>query len=98
MSEVVLVAISPREVNNRQVFSTGLSTVGRGGNNYLCGHCGHKMLTAFNMARLELDLVFKCGSCGGHNVNPELEGRTAETSNKEDPPMDPEEDEEEPQG
>lgn len=85
MAENMLTAISPRDVGERQVFNTGLNTVGRGGEDYLCGHCGHKMLGDFNMARLELELVFQCGSCGGHNVAPELEGRTAETAIKDDP-------------
>lgn len=85
MAEIMLTAISPREVGERQVFNTGLSTVGRGGEDYLCGHCGHKMLGDFNLARLELELVFQCGSCGGHNVAAELEGRTAETAIKDEP-------------
>ncbi|HLO77710.1 MAG TPA: hypothetical protein VK196_14730 [Magnetospirillum sp.] len=77
MAEVVLTAISPRDIGGRQVFNTGLSTVGRGGDDYLCGHCGHKMLGDFNMDRMEVDIVFQCGSCGGHNVAPQLEGRVA---------------------
>lgn len=76
--EIVLVGISSRDVNERPVFNTGLSTVGRGGNDYFCSHCGHKMMGDFSMDKLELDIVFQCGACGGHNVAPELEGRKVE--------------------
>ncbi|MCR6629576.1 MAG: hypothetical protein NVV74_05680 [Magnetospirillum sp.] len=81
MAEIVLIAISARDVGERQVFDTGLSTVGQGGEDYLCGHCGHKMLTSFNFRRLEVPIVFKCGQCGGHNVapeEPEAQGGTGE--------------------
>ena len=76
MAERVLIAIGPRDVGERQVFNTGLSTVGRGGDDFLCGHCGHKMMGDFSLDKLELDIVFQCGSCGGHNVAAELHGRT----------------------
>jgi hypothetical protein len=85
--EIVLVGINPNDINDRPVFDTGLSTVGRGGDDYFCAHCGHKMMTSFNMARLELDIVFKCGACGGHNISPDLEGRTAETAIKDEIPL-----------
>lgn len=75
MSELVLTPIATRDINGRQVFNTGLSTVGRGGETYLCGHCGHKMLSDFDLSRLEVEIVFQCGACGGHNVADELEGR-----------------------
>jgi DNA-directed RNA polymerase subunit RPC12/RpoP len=73
MTEKVLIAISPSDVGGRQVFNTGLSTVGRADKDYLCGHCGHKMMTNFDCSRIEIDLVFQCGSCGGHNLRPEDE-------------------------
>jgi DNA-directed RNA polymerase subunit RPC12/RpoP len=88
MSEQMLTAIAARDVNGRQVFNTGLSTVGRGGETYLCGHCGHKMLSDFDMSRLEVELVFQCGACGGHNTAAELEGRGSQppAAANDDPP------------
>lgn len=71
MAELVLTPINEYDLGGRQVFNTGLSTVGRGGDDYLCGHCGHKMLSDFDMSRLEVEIVFQCGSCGGHNLAPE---------------------------
>jgi hypothetical protein len=71
MSERVLLAIGRNDVGDRQVFNTGISTVGRGGHDYLCGHCGHKMMSGFDFSRLEVEIVFQCGTCGGHNLRPE---------------------------
>ena len=71
MAEIVLTPITEFDVGARQVFNTGLSTLGRADDDYLCGHCGHKMLSNFDVSRLEVELVFQCGSCGGHNVVPE---------------------------
>jgi len=73
MADIMLVGIREYEIGERQVFDTGINTVGRGGNNYFCGHCGHQMFTDFNMDRLEVELVFKCGGCKGHNVKPSAE-------------------------
>lgn len=82
MSELVLTAISARDINGRTVFNTGLSTVGRGGEDYMCGHCGGLMLKDFAMNNMQLDLVFQCGSCGGHNVAEELAGRELPLTNE----------------
>lgn len=87
MSEIVLTAISPRDINDRPMFNTGLSTVGRGGEDYVCGHCGHVMMKDFNLDRLEVDLVFVCGSCGGHNVAEELKGRVPSPTSGGNPPQ-----------
>lgn len=75
MSEIMLTPISPRDIGGRPLFNTGLSAVGRGGEDYVCGHCGHVMMQDFGLSRLETDIVFVCGSCGGHNVSEELKGR-----------------------
>lgn len=71
MSDIVLTAIAPHEAGERTVFNTGVSTVGRGGDDYYCGHCGRKMMHNFNIQRLEVDVVFQCGGCEGLNVKPE---------------------------
>jgi len=73
MADIVLTGIREYEIGERQVFNTGINTVGRGGDNFMCGHCGHKMLSDFNMEKLEVELVFKCGACKGHNVKPSAE-------------------------
>lgn len=72
MADIVLVAIAPHETGDRTIFNTGLSTVGRGGDDYFCGHCGRKMMHNFNISQLEVDIVFQC-TCEGLNVKPEPE-------------------------
>lgn len=74
MAEIFLVAIPERDVGGRQVFNTGISTVGRAENDYFCGHCGALMMRDFDVDRLEVDIVYQCGACGGHNVKPEEPG------------------------
>lgn len=73
MTDIVLVAIAPDEVGERSVFNTGVSTVGRGGNDYFCGHCGRKMMHNFDADRLEVEVVFQCGACHGLNSKPTAE-------------------------
>lgn len=72
MAEIFMIAIDARDVGDRQVFDTGLSTLGRSGHDYMCGHCGHKMMSKFDFSRLEVPIVFKCGACGGHNLPPDV--------------------------
>lgn len=70
MTDIVLLAIGPNDVGDRQVFKTGLSTVGRGTNDYYCGHCGHQMMTRMNLETMEVDMVFECGQCKCLNLRP----------------------------
>ncbi|MBX9634502.1 MAG: hypothetical protein K2X44_05920 [Magnetospirillum sp.] len=71
MAEIFLIAIPANKVGDRQVFNTGMSTVGRADNDYLCGHCSHTMMRDFDVNRLEVEIVYQCGICGGHNIKPE---------------------------
>lgn len=70
MAEFTMNPIGPDEAGERVVFNTGLSTLGNGGDDYLCGHCGRQMITNMNLARLEVEVVYACGGCGGHNLPP----------------------------
>lgn len=74
MTEIMMVALAPYDVGQRQVFNTGVSTVGKGGHDYYCGHCGRQMAHSIDFSRIEADLVYQCGACGGHNVPPAAEG------------------------
>lgn len=70
MAELMMTAIQKFEAGERQVFNTGVSTVGRGGDDYFCGHCGRKMIHNMDLSRLEVEIVYECGECGGYNVPP----------------------------
>lgn len=73
MAEIFLIPIPAHEVGDRQVFNTRLTTVGRGENDYLCGHCGHEMMRDYDVSRLEVVIVYQCGACEGHNIPPVTE-------------------------
>lgn len=72
MAEIVMLPVSPYEVNGRQIFDTGVSTVGRGGHDYFCAHCNRQMIHNMDLSKIEADIVYKC-SCGGLNVPPPLD-------------------------
>lgn len=73
MAELMMIAIPQYEAGDRQIFNTGVSTVGRGGDDYFCGHCGRKMIHNMDLGRLEVAVVYECGGCGGYNVPPAKE-------------------------
>lgn len=71
MAERIMTAIAPYEAGERQIFNTGVSTVGRGGDDYFCGHCGRKMIHNMDLSRIETEIIYECGGCGGYNVPPQ---------------------------
>jgi predicted SprT family Zn-dependent metalloprotease len=73
MAEIVMLPVAPYELGDRQVFNTGVSTVGRGGHDYYCAHCGRQMVHNMDLARIEAEIVYACGGCGGLNVPPPVE-------------------------
>lgn len=73
MADIYLIALSAHDIGERQVFNTGVSTVGRGGDDYYCGHCGRKMMHNYDARRLEVEIIYECGGCRGHNILPEIQ-------------------------
>lgn len=66
-----MTAIAPYQAGERKIFQTGVSTVGRGGDDFICGHCGRKMIHNMDLGRLEIEIIYECGGCGGFNLPPE---------------------------
>lgn len=78
MAEIMLTPITASEIEGRTVLNTGVSTVGRGGNDYFCGHCGRRLIHNMDLGRLETPIVYQCDTCKGYNVAPEaVEGEGA---------------------
>lgn len=73
MAEFMLTPITENEIGGLNVFNTGVSTVGKGGHDYFCGHCGRKMIHAMDLSKLETPVVYQCGGCGSYNLAPETE-------------------------
>ncbi|OJX81779.1 hypothetical protein [Magnetospirillum sp. 64-120] len=73
MAELMLTPITENEIGARNVFNTGVSTVGKGGHDYFCGHCGRKMIHNMDLSKLETPVVYQCGGCGSYNLAPEIE-------------------------
>lgn len=70
MVEIMMTPIAQSDVGERNVVNTGISTVGRGGHDYYCGHCGKKMMQNINVSRFDPMPVFQCGSCQSYNEAP----------------------------
>lgn len=78
MAEIMMMPIAPSAVGDRNVVNTGVSTVGRGGDDYFCGHCGRKIIQSMDLSRFDPAPIFQCGACQGHNEAPAVEA-AAET-------------------
>lgn len=70
MAEIELTAIMPTQVGDRNVINTGVSMLGMGGDDFLCGHCGRLMIHSFAMENIGADMVYQCSGCDGYNVKP----------------------------
>lgn len=72
MAEFVLIPITPADAANRPMVNTGVSMLGRGGHDYVCGHCGRKMMHSFDISQMQVPMVYQCGACNGFNVKPKV--------------------------
>ncbi len=70
MVEIVMLPVASSEVRERQVFNTGVSTVGRDGNDYFCSQCGRMMIHNMDLSRIDAPIVYACGGCGALNEPP----------------------------
>jgi hypothetical protein len=43
---------------------------GTGGNDFICGHCGHVMLEDFDPSTIKGNPVYQCGVCENNNNFP----------------------------
>lgn len=73
MAEFMMLPITQNDIGESTVFNTGVSTVGKSGDDYFCGHCGRKMIHNMNLATIEAAVVYQCGGCQGYNLPPETE-------------------------
>ncbi|MFA6021892.1 MAG: hypothetical protein WC722_16640 [Rhodospirillales bacterium] len=73
MAEFMMKPISQNDIGERTIFNTGVSTVGKGGDDYFCGHCGRKMIHNMNLSAIEATVVYQCGGCQSYNLPPETE-------------------------
>jgi hypothetical protein len=70
MAQIQLKPITKEQAAGRGVFVGGMSGLGAGGNDYLCGHCGAVILADFDLHVLVGDYVFQCRACSGLNERP----------------------------
>lgn len=70
MADIELIPIMPAQVGDRPVLNTGVSMLGRGGDNFICGHCGRVMIHSFPLAALQADTAYQCEGCEGYNLKP----------------------------
>jgi DNA-directed RNA polymerase subunit RPC12/RpoP len=70
MTKHLLTPLSPDDAMGRPTINTGVAMLGRGGDDYVCAHCGRVVIQDFNMNATEPTMVYVCGSCGGLNGAP----------------------------
>ena len=55
---------------NRSILLTERRMSGTGGDDFICGHCGHVMLEDFDPSTVSGNPVYQCGVCENNNDLP----------------------------
>ena len=55
---------------NRSILLTERRMSGKGGDDFICGHCGHVMLEDFDPSAVSGNPVYRCGVCENNNDLP----------------------------
>jgi len=70
MATVPMIPVGPVATLNRSIFLTERRMSGAGGDDFICGHCGHVMLEDFDPATVRGNPVYQCGVCENNNDLP----------------------------
>ena len=70
MATIVMIPIGPVITLNRSVLKTGQRMLDIGGDDFICGHCGHVMLENFDPSSVSGSPVYQCGICENNNELP----------------------------
>lgn len=68
MGKIVMTAITPEQAGNRDVMDTGVSMLGLGGDDWICGHCGRMMIQSMDLKAVQTPMAYRCGVCEGLNI------------------------------
>jgi len=70
MATIPMIPIGPVKTLNRSILRTGKQMSGKGGDDFICGHCGYVMLEDFDPSTVSGNPVYQCGICENNNDLP----------------------------
>jgi hypothetical protein len=77
MATIPMIPVGPVTTLNRSIFLTERGMSGTGGDDFICGHCGHVMLEDFDPSTVRGNPVYQCGICENNNKPPIRRGRSS---------------------
>jgi len=70
MATIAMIPIGRVTTLNRSILKTERRMLGAGGDDFICGHCGHVMLENFDPSTVSGNPVYQCGICKNSNDLP----------------------------
>ena len=70
MAIIPMIPVGPVTTLNRSILLTERRMSGTGGDDFICGHCGHVMLEDFDLSTIRSNPVYQCGVCENNNDLP----------------------------
>ena len=70
MATIAMIPIGSVTTLNRSILKTGQKKSGTGGDDLICGHCGHVMLENFDLSTVSGNPVYQCEICENNNDLP----------------------------
>ena len=70
MATIRMIPIGPATSLNRSILLTERGMSRTGGDDFICGHCGHVMLENFDPSTVRGNPVYRCGICENNNDLP----------------------------
>ena len=65
-----MIPVGPVTTLNRSILLTERRMSDTGGDDFICGHCGHVMLEGFDPSTVSGNPVYQCGVCENNNDLP----------------------------
>ena len=70
MATIPMIPVGRVTTLNRSILLTERRMSGTGGDDFICGHCGHVMLEDFDPSTVSGNPVYQCGVCENNNDLP----------------------------
>ena len=70
MAIIPMIPVGRVTTLNRSILLTERRMSGTGGDDFICGHCGHVMLEDFDPSTVSGNPVYQCGVCENNNDLP----------------------------
>jgi hypothetical protein len=70
MATIPMIPVGPVTTLNRSILLTERRMSGTGGDDFICGHCGHIILEDFDPSTVRSNPVYQCAVCENNNDLP----------------------------